>query len=573
MRAGGLTIDIETVNMARALVSRVEEKGGFVVGAERFYNDLCADTAQSFCIYGAVNALFVVAAGLHTFLGEADDVSGKGPAHAQSYLRTAISLLGLQHCLDFIESTAWPIRSNDIISNLERPASKPFRLASDVGMPPPAQQPLVGSTLHPWSATELSDALGTIVSCSEVVRVVAVGTHPTLTLEAVGMVRDVAFAEGTRVEVSRILGITYKCAVFPNMCSVSNSGGPDLVAELIGPFDAPPADELYTLERIRNTLEVVSREITTSMDILVCTSPCIICAVLQELSGSPLLGYFGLPLLWKRPTDHFTNPAARTEFWLLITQLMTRTNVVLATNNPLLSEQIVFQVASGALPVVRPHAAFTQAAYEPTRPHEVMLVSRTKFLWVTLRCAMRHFMTPGYPVSFSVANSDSSYTFHEMASYRAVVLVPWEHALMAFFEFYSMAVPLLMPDAPWAYRLVFDAEANLGSTTAQYLDVDPACDPVLGCGTTKHPHPPFAFTSLESRSYWYQYTSFAQFPHSRTFSSIPDLLVKLINLDIIQTSALMKAFNDYTFVRSAAFWHNAARRLTTGRKSCTTARS
>ena len=76
-----------------------------------------------------------------------------------------------------------------------------------------------------------------------------------------------------------------------------------------------------------------------------------------------MLGYLGLPLLWKRPTDHFDNSTARTHFWGLLTYLVHRSDVVLASNNPILAEQIAFQSKGAELPVVRPHARFTQAAY------------------------------------------------------------------------------------------------------------------------------------------------------------------------------------------------------------------
>ena len=41
----------------------------------------------------------------------------------------------------------------------------------------------------------------------------------------------------------------------------------------------------------------------------------------------------------------------------------------------------------------------------------------------------------------------------------------------AFFEFYSMAVPLLMPSRDWALRLVFDAEASFVSVFSSELDI------------------------------------------------------------------------------------------------------
>ncbi|CAE8584728.1 unnamed protein product [Polarella glacialis] len=63
------------------------------------------------------------------------------------------------------------------------------------------------------------------------------------------------------------------------------------------------------------------------------------------------------------------------------------------------------------------------------------------------------------------------------------------------------------------YRLVFDADGNLGSTTSVYKDISVQCDQEAGCDPVRHPYPPFAFASFESRRYWYQYTSFVQFPH------------------------------------------------------------
>ena len=91
--------------------------------------------------------------------------------------------------------------------------------------------------------------------------------------------------------------------------------------------------------------------------------------------------------------------------------------------------------------------------------------------------------------------------------------MPWEHALMAFFEFYSMSIPLLMPDASWSYRLIFDCRRQSGKHIT-YL---------LGCPAPSATIMPVVlqfilihrlhFKALNSRRYWYQYSSFAQFPH------------------------------------------------------------
>ena len=550
---GSLKLDLQLVEDAQSLVHQLEATpGALMQGAQIFYEDLCSEKSKdSFCLYGAVNALFVAAAGLHS--GISGVKTEPKPVQAQEYLMTANSLLGLQYCLDFQESSSWPIHANDVIFNMNQ-TGQHFELAG--GSPePPARGPIIGSSLYPLSAPHLAQQLSTSLQCSQV-RVIAVGTHPTLTLEAVSMLRDFAFTSNEAVKVLRTLGITYKCTVFPDMCAEgSESGHPDALAALIGRFEAPPPYELYTLEVISQRLAELASQL--DFDLMVCTSPFIVCALLQWFTQKPLVAYLGLPLLWKRPTDHFDNATSREGFWALLSYLQKRPDVVLATNNPILSEQIAFQ--SGALlPVVRPHARFTNAVYTPSKLHDVMLVSRTKFMWVTLGCALRRFMDDMYPMKFTVANSDSKFSFSEMAAHRAVVLIPWEHALMAFFEFYSMSIPLLMPDAPWSYRLIFDAEGNLGCTLPLYVDVSPACE--SGCDNV-HPYPPFAFSSFKSRRYWYQYSSFAQFPHIQRFSSIPDLLLQLVQLNLAGISAAMKGFNDESLLRSVAFWRSAARKI------------
>lgn len=553
---GAISLPLQLVEDAQAMVHQLEAMpGALMQGAQIFYEDLCSDSSTgSFCLYGAVNALFVAAAGLHS--GIAGVKTAPNPKQAQEYLMMANSLLGLQYCLDFQESSLWPIHANDIIANINQSADA-FHLAS--GSPEaPASAARPGSSLYALPAANLAKQLSLTLQCSEV-RLVAVGTHPTLTLEAVTMLRDFAFTSKQTVKLLHTFGITYKCAVFPEMCGAGDENSEDPIAALIGRFEAPPPYEHYTLRVITDRLAEVAVQL--DFDLLVCTSPFIVCSLLQQMTQKPLLGYLGLPLLWKRPTDHFDNTTARESFWGLLRYLLGRSDVVLASNNPILAEQMAFQAKEAKnVPVVHPHARFTQAVYAPTLLNDVLLVSRTKFLWVTLGCALRRFMDETYPIKFTVANSDSKLSFKEMAAHRAVVLIPWEHALMAFFEFYSMSIPLLMPDASWSYRLIFDAEGNLGSTLPLYWDVSPECDSQVGCNPT-HPYQPFAFQTFQSRRYWYQYSSFAQFPHIHRFTSIAELLDRLVRVDLAETSAAMRAFNQQSLLRSAAFWRTAGRRL------------
>ena len=52
-----------------------------------------------------------------------------GSVSAEEHLQTALRLLGRQHCLDFVESSDWPIRSHDLLANVNRSLRQAFDLA------------------------------------------------------------------------------------------------------------------------------------------------------------------------------------------------------------------------------------------------------------------------------------------------------------------------------------------------------------------------------------------------------------------------------------------------------------
>ncbi|CAE7041950.1 alkbh5, partial [Symbiodinium sp. CCMP2592] len=115
------------------------------------------------------------------------------------------------------------------------------------------------------------------------VGLLALGTHPTLTLEAVTMLRDFAFGAAA-VKVRRTLGITYKCAVFPDMCSEGSENLEDPLAALIGRFESPPPYERYTLQVISEAVSDIAAHLLGSMaiDAIVCTSPFVVSVPVEE---------------------------------------------------------------------------------------------------------------------------------------------------------------------------------------------------------------------------------------------------------------------------------------------------
>lgn len=201
--------------------------------------------------------------------------------------------------------------------------------------------------------------------------------------------------------------------------------------------------------------------------------------------------------------------------------------------------------------------------------HYVGVVSRTKFQWVTFECLFKRMIHFGkLPFKFDVLNTDSKKSFFEMASYTAIVLLPWEAALMAFYEYYSMNMPMFLPAREMLYRTVYHAEGNLGTTKPIYMKKSPlvAAEPSAEAAgdekkSDEHPFPPFAFDKLDSRAYWLGYSDFARWPGLKYFYNLQELCKYLLQEDAPAMAATMKLHNDKTFASSVAFYRDSLSRL------------
>jgi len=68
-------------------------------------------------------------------------------------------------------------------------------------------------------------------------------------------------------------------------------------------------------------------------------------------------------------------------------------------------------------------------------------------------------------------------------------------------------------------------------------------------------------SSITQAAYWYELTDFVQFPHVTYFSSLPDKLDKLRELDAHTIRNGMRKFNEATFRDSVVFYRKAALEL------------
>lgn len=121
-------------------------------------------------------------------------------------------------------------------------------------------------------------------------------------------------------------------------------------------------------------------------------------------------------------------------------------------------------------------------------------------------------------------------SYSEIARFRAVVLFPWDHALMTFYELYSMNIPIFIPSKSWLIRLLYSDGDQLGGSS-MFVDLN-----------TKNASRyesmlefPFNFTSFDRRFYFLEFSDIATFPHVVEFDNFDHLFVNLEDDETLET--------------------------------------
>jgi len=164
------------------------------------------------------------------------------------------------------------------------------------------------------------------------------------------------------------------------------------------------------------------------------------------------------------------------------------------------------------------------------------------------------------------ADNDASYA--TLASFRAVLFVPYEVLLMTFYELYHLSVPMFLPALEIGCFLYYRGPVTyphcpmtLGGDTG----MEPA--PLAAAGSTRPaaPYSPFNRDSVTDRLAWLEaYTDWYRFPHIQHFSSFSGLLTALYDADLQAISAGMRQESEKALVGAAKFWDGAFRKVLGG---------
>lgn len=303
----------------------------------------------------------------------------------------------------------------------------------------------------------------------------------------------------------------------------------------------------------------------------------------------PLFVYFGPPLLLDVGMDMEgedkngrgqRGPVAE-EFWAGIRELMKCTMdgfCMIAAESLFRSEQFFYQTGV-EVPFLRPMSVWVNATYNP-RPrkhgssdqvarHEVLLHSRGRLKYeVHFVKALKNLAGPAFP--YRVASQDGKIIpFAELATYLAVVIIPWSPEICMLRHLFKMRVPLFVPDRGLLRNLVHVSNRRL-MPYPYHLSMP---------GTDRqeiqavHPYDPFWDTirrpadarGIEARIYWTEYSEYLLLPMLQYFTSAASLMVGLHTLDGQKVSARMRKVYLEDMEEMRSFWITCLTR--TDRKS------
>merc|ERR1719387_3213273 len=392
--------------------------------------------AQNDLQYGFITALYIRAK--HLMNSESDEARKM----AQNDIQYASVCLGKELSVDFMDSSPWPTTPLELYLNLNESEFLRFSTYEErVPVPPP----IVDLPVQ-WPQSSRQARVERPLTLT------VLGTHATLSLEPVDMLsRLLEKAPLT----SGFYGLERRWCAILGICIEGATS--EAFTALFRRVEQEPYGHPWdqVLGEVRTLYDQDPH--LQAADLMVCTEPFAGCLMLQAIAAErsrrlPLLAFLGVAILNNCP------PLDIPRFWEAFrSQVLESDNTVVAVNNPILAEQLYYQ-AGFRPPTVRAMGLYTNVTHVPLRT-DALIWRSILFMFQAFRCAVGHFVDKfeapgGYPINL-VWMGDEAITYKDIASFRATVLLPWDHALMTYYELYSMEMPLLLPAKEWMLRFVY----------------------------------------------------------------------------------------------------------------------
>mmetsp|Transcript_77568 Transcript_77568/g.207240 ORF Transcript_77568/g.207240 Transcript_77568/m.207240 type:complete len:548 (-) Transcript_77568:104-1747(-) len=381
------------------------------------------------------------------------------------------------------------------------------------------------------------------------------GAHASLVGEAITAARSIAGDPQMRVFMPRCPDSNFihrhhcnlQCELLGQCGGNAPSGAVDVYRSFIelwvrDVFETNTGARLHLYAALFEEMLASDRGIIES-DFVVCLAV-ITCILLHASSFRvPLVSYNGLRLL-DNTGDQTTN------FWMLLHfRSIANSAVPVAVHNDFLRVQVELQFGL-SLDAVRPMSLYTQQRIQ--EPGSV-LVLRSPWLH---RCDfLQWFATflaiEGYASHFHVLGRPPAdfLSFARIASYSGAVLLPWDPALMSFYELYHSGVPLAVPVG----HLIELIHRDVG-----WVYTDPIGNVSLGrprLWWTKDETDPFTI------QWWWQCSDSAWWPGVFHFKDLRELATWMANSESrLRQRAAAVEFSQKARNSSAVWWRSAVSR-------------
>jgi hypothetical protein len=210
---------------------------------------------------------------------------------------------------------------------------------------------------------------------------------------------------------------------------------------------------------------------------------------------------------------------------------------------------------TGVKPIVLPnYCKYTNAMYNPTRKKILVGPSRLS--------VDKNFFQELGPDYVPIRELYPSYTYQDLASHRAILIIPYQVSTMSFFEYYRMNIPLLAPSisllTEWHMKYNILNERTWVSVRGgprQHASVVPAFN------ATAYPYDPIDEINREAVAYWLQFSDYYTMPNIILFDSWEDLKEKVAIIDFEKVSIQMAKYNEQLKRYTGVQWKKILRQI------------
>ena len=509
-----------------------------------------AQNEEWLCPLGFINAASIIARMLMT--------DPETIALASQQYHMIQSILGWNHEMNFLSSSNWPISNLEIMRSHEQVITS-FR-------PPDIMNRYHQDFCSMWKSNQFFQPDGDHANGE--FRIGAFGHHVPLMLEPVTMLLA-TLEEDVDVDV-QFRGAYYACYVTPELCeNLKNDPLTELLQFWTTKIDKNSDGQVFDEVVLQMRDLLLADENFMQSEFFICTAifaPCLslFITLATTKDNLNLLLYQSTELLLSIPEtrkanvlldmDKFmaypgTNFVYNSCLWSGRTLYQTNHHIPVLPSVAWyvhLEETVQYKASNGVL-------VFRSPILEKTSHGNAFWTALEHFRGKRFRYYFDAMKCPPFSEQVGSCSAVGKLSYKQMASYTAVVMFPHDFTIMSFGDFYSMHVPIFLPEKQWTIR-------NLGAVFMKHgsLCKDTNGTSVIAVGIQEQ----FPFSahwdqsdpadghdvSLRKLSYWYEYSEFTRYPHVFTFKSIPDLLAQIHNdgagIDTNWISTRMKWHHD-----------------------------